>query len=302
MADPPLFAEWCRWPARGPSLPPVWPEAADRKRPSSWDRANILAPRPLHSTAVESARHACRFETCADEPFAGQQHYRSRRRWSRIAETQQPIIVCRLFFQWNAEPNMIGIEISRHRNPPRPGRSFEAPSLADRPRVDYPRTPRLRQGSAEQKRDSIRLPLLKCRHGRQANSAERKPRRRWYQFRLRTLLIGVALAALTTFITKTYFTEAAPAYFTLHELIQMDGGWELVRKPDEPGPYRIVSSATGSEGSPISGLISAYGKTRQFSISGVCGHALCVSGLATYDGKLTFIVLSKPIVSDTTNK
>jgi hypothetical protein len=124
-----------------------------------------------------------------------------------------------------------------------------------------------------------------------------KPRRRWYQYNLRTLLLVLIATALAMGVAnKWYFYRPRPAYHTLPEVLASGkyDDFDVVQEPDRPGPYEDMGAACAGKGEPLAGSFWANGKTRRFHVPGVPGEEFRVVGLIPKDGgEPTYIVLRR---------
>jgi hypothetical protein len=122
------------------------------------------------------------------------------------------------------------------------------------------------------------------------------PKRHWYQYRLRTLLLVLVATAMAMGVAKWHFNEPRPTYRTLPEVLASGkyDGFDLVQEPDRPGPYEDMGPTCAGKGEPLSGNFWANGKTRRFHVPGVTGEELRVVGLIPQDGgEPTYVVLRR---------
>ena len=125
-------------------------------------------------------------------------------------------------------------------------------------------------------------------------SAITKSELRWYQYSLRTLLLVITVSALVMGLSKWYFSEPPPIYYTLPELLALGNfqGYDLVQGPDRPGPYEYIGGHHSGNGNPASGVFRGHGKSREYHIPGVPNEELLVAGLVPKDGgEPTYMVL-----------
>jgi hypothetical protein len=123
-----------------------------------------------------------------------------------------------------------------------------------------------------------------------------KPRRRWREHLLRTLPVILIAAVLATVLARWRSHEGRPTYRTLPEVLASGnyGGFDVVQRPDRPGPYESMGPVCAGKGEPVSGSFWAHGKTRRFNLPGVPGKEFCVLGLIPRDGgEPTYVVLSR---------
>jgi hypothetical protein len=129
-----------------------------------------------------------------------------------------------------------------------------------------------------------------------ANAIALMPERRWYQHRLRTLLLVLVATAMGMGAVNWHFHEPRPTYRTLPEVLTSGNydGFDLVERPDRPGPYKDIGALRAGKGEPLSGSFWANGKSRKFHIPAVPDEELCVVGLVPQDGgEPTYIVLRR---------
>jgi hypothetical protein len=129
-----------------------------------------------------------------------------------------------------------------------------------------------------------------------SQSAALNPKPRWYQRRLRTLLVVGITAALAMGVARWHSHEPRPTYRTLPEVLAAGNyaGFDLVQEPDRPGPYEDMGATCAGTGESLSGSFWANGKTRKFHVPGVPGEEFRVVGLVPQDGgEPTYIVLRR---------
>ena len=149
---------------------------------------------------------------------------------------------------------------------------------------------RRRQGLplTEQTYDEMKMSKLK--------TMTPKPQPRWYQYRLRTLLVVVIAIVLATGVAHWHSRGPRPTYRTLPEILASGkyDGFDLVQKPDRPGPYEDMGATPAGKGEPLSGSLWANGKTRKYHVPGVPGEEFRVVGLIPQDGgEPTYVVLKR---------
>ena len=131
-----------------------------------------------------------------------------------------------------------------------------------------------------------------------AQTATLNPQRRWYQYRLRTLLLVLLGIALAMGVAKWQVQEPRPTYRTLPELLASSkyAGFDLVQGPDRAGPYEDMGATCGGAGESLAGSFWANGKTRRFHVPGEPGVEFRVVGLIPQDGgEPTYLVLRRHI-------
>jgi hypothetical protein len=127
---------------------------------------------------------------------------------------------------------------------------------------------------------------------------------RW-QRGIGTLLIALAAVAVAVGQGKWFSHEPGTTYRTLPEILALPdyAGFELVRKPDRPGPYEYIGTNRGAAGEPVVGSFLTTSKSCRFSIPGKAGEEYCVVVLLPQDGGgPTYIVLSRRAASVSGNE